>query len=137
MAKAYHREANVGRWVGVRPAHNGVQVQAVGSIAGGTSVLYTVASGYVLLLTAFSANTFARATGAWYTRMSIFNSGAVNQFILHYFDAAALGANTMFGSFVPPMEMVAGDYIQLYSSNGAVSLVGSIHGFLVPTNEFD
>ena len=44
------REPNAARWVGVRPAHNGVQVTARATKAGGSQIIYTVPADKILYL---------------------------------------------------------------------------------------
>lgn len=44
------REDNRQRWVGIRPAHNGVQVVSIASASNNVQILYTVPAGKVLYL---------------------------------------------------------------------------------------
>lgn len=131
----YHREPNMVQWVGVRPAHNGVQVLVRESVAAGSATIYTVAAGYVLLLYDAVLWSAAQVTGLGY--LTVWNATPA-------LVCALCGLRSQLNTSLPghsfhtalPIELVEGWSVRVTSTGVAHTVYGEIHGVLVPVGEF-
>jgi len=129
MAKARYREANMVKWVGVRPGHNGTQIATYTEANNGTVVAYTVPANTVFLWTAYSC-WFHNTSGAASTGYCLlYKPGptAVYRILTERVANNESGHSTQ--EFYFPIECEAAWYFQLVSGAANARVQFSIHGF--------
>ena len=129
MAKMLHREDNLLKWVGVRPAHNGEQViENLKIVTGGWLSVYTVPTGKTFFLTYLNISQGADAT--LQVIVGIYNDVPV--IYRHIGAGYGIVGNTLINyisNFNPPIE-IPGDYsIWRWNSVASISSV-IIHGWV-------
>ena len=123
------REGNRARWVGIRPGHNGEQVQGSGSKSNGYDTLYTVGAGKVLFVFNWWMTTYATGAGSGYIMVRDTVPAVVAVFCRHAYTAAG-SLSTCSGRFVP-WEVPEGYTVEVYSSAAVVSAYGGFDGILI------
>lgn len=132
MAVAVYHEDNQAKWVGVRPAHGGVQVSvAIANTIGDHADEYTVDDGKVLLINAVTWGIRKLNTTAYLFAIQLTTAGNVVQFNVVHATASAIEPQTGSVAFPLPYELIAGYKVRSYSTNGNLQVYGGIHGFLI------
>lgn len=125
------REPNRARWVGVRPGHDGDMLVKAGTAVNGTTIVYTVPVGKVLLVVAFTMYLTVGGAGAV---TGFLNRAGEDAFCLgRLFQNTAAGWQPhVNGNFPIPFELDAGDTVSIVSS--AVTITGglTVFGILMP-----
>jgi len=126
-----YREPNQVQWLGVRPAHNGVQIfEHGGQIGAGTNTLYTVPVDKILFVTfaQIGSRLVADQDCKAYLSVDPREVGALRRVLDHYYDKAGHQATS--GTFNPPIEIEAGGTVKINSDHADLDVRGSFHGFL-------
>lgn len=123
------REKNEARWVGMRPAHKGVQICKSATAVNTTVVLHTVTAGKVLYLVEASVTDNSGA-GVF----ELYIRDAADAFVRHlakiYTPTAVGGVNADHWSVFPPLEIPAGYDLCVFAGSGAgVSGSGNMFGW--------
>lgn len=126
-----YREANHAKWVGTRPAHYGAQIVKTKDADNATVTVYTVTAGHILHLCGINFLCYSAAVGRGFMQ---WRSGAVAIHVFSHFRIiTAVGASpNCFQSFWPPMEIPAGDIIEIASANLGFTVTGDIFGWEEP-----
>ncbi|MCJ7639023.1 MAG: hypothetical protein MUO70_03930 [Euryarchaeota archaeon] len=128
MAMEY-REPNRARWVGVRPGHDGEQVQGMHGATNAIWVLYTVPDGKILCVTYVELTSVAAGAGLAYLNIRDPVPADFYYFAVHNYAAVGCLTNAVGLSF--PYEVPAGYTIQVGSTAVNVVAHGSFHGFII------
>jgi len=113
MALMNFREPNQVKWVGVRPAHNGEQINIGNFVVNGAVTLYTVPAGKILLLIEISASKWTNYVGSIFVEARTAASVWIRSFCMMEIgnanDVAMRAEN-----FVPPFELYATEHLDLH-----------------------
>ena len=124
-----HREPNQVKWVGVRPGHNGEQINRCNTVDNGTVILYTVPADKLLLIHYHYASGFAAANGI--LSFSIFdavpaNVGEIWQARFRTAEGWGVAVSHFF-----PIEIPTGYSLRLISDTVGVTINAGFHGILI------
>jgi len=126
MSVMKFREPNQVLWRGVRPGHNGTQVIAFKDATAGTLPLYTVGVGETLYLCTVGLGITTDVTG--FCRVDLRDDGdAFIATLLTLFHFLNIGTIEVHETYWPPMELLAGYYLEVVS--GAAGLTARAHIF--------
>lgn len=132
MSVTFLHEDNQARWVGVRPAHKGEQVDGYAVAQAALTVLYTVPAGQVLLIDWVSFAGVWSAGGGIQGWIGIYTAVPAVDHIFYFAHAnIASGAFADSGNFWPPYEVPAQYSVRVYSAAAAMSAFGSFKGIVV------
>ena len=122
------REPNQVKWIGVRPGHNGVQILAFDDIANGAVALYTVGADKMGFITTVAIS--AGASLAAFGYIDYWNAvpATVGRFATLRGTGGPYDASAQV-NFWPPLEMVEGFSIRLFSSLAGYTVFGMVHGW--------
>ena len=124
-----YREANHVLRRGVRPAHDGTQINATATVEGATVVVYTVPADNIFYLCTAVVGPFTIAAGL--CSMYILTDGAAVWFPLGYINVgAALDANSVSVTFWPPLEVPADYVVTLLTSAAGLICRGGVFGWI-------
>ncbi len=124
------REPNRSRWWGMRPAHDGDNVDIQKSANNATVVIYTVPDGKVLMLCSSSIMAVPLAVGSTYIRWND-DAGTLVRYLGNVSCLTAVGAHTTSHlMFWPPIEIPAGHAIVVFSGAAGITGFGAIHGWV-------
>lgn len=130
MTMMSHREDNMARWSGVRPAHRGTQIaKSLNNVVNTTSTLHTVTAGKVLYLCSWSLQTYG-AAAPWELALLVRDTGDVLQYeICRISINTANSSRGSAGQFWPPLEIPAGYDVCVWDSTAASWSHGFIFGW--------
>jgi len=128
MALMIHREPNQVKWVGTRPAHNGVQVSKNVLATNATTIIYTVSDNKTLFLCTASLGHYGIATGGTY--LGVRNDGDVFQYYIHYVMCQLNYPSVpVVVTFWPPLEIPEKWDIIVVSGVAGLSAMGYVFGW--------
>jgi len=134
MANTVFSEKNKVHWLGVRPGVYGEQIIESGLASNGTTVLYTVPVGKILLLTYLSLGTSGDGAGDSYLAIYDAVPALVEKLMDNNMSTAHLTVSQAAGLYFP-IEVSAGYSIRLVSTVAAVAARGTFAGLLVNPTE--
>lgn len=125
------REQNQVKWVGVRPAHNGTQINISISVSAAFVALYTVPADKVLLLNAVSWS--IERTGVAAGRAYFMLRDSVPTEVFNFFFVYSTAQEPWGGgiSFPTSFECPTGYNFVVNSAIASLTIHASIHGFLI------
>ncbi len=119
MALMKHREPNMVKWQGSRPAHNGEQVHKEANAENESLIIHTVTAGktFYLVYACLSYNGIATGKAAIYTTT---NTGALIANLCSEYCTAAISGKPTVMTFWPPLELSS--LYRIYCRSYVVSL---------------
>ena len=124
-----HRETNLIKWVGVRPAHNGTQVAVSLLTNGAVSIIYTVPAGVTLFLCGMIVGLYMSGAGVTaYVRVR--NVADVTQYTLFNQVTNFAFDVTLNHSFWPPLEIPTGYDIVQAATGAGQEIDTFLHGWI-------
>jgi len=132
MASTVFSEHNQIKWVGVRPAIDGEQIQISNSATNAIVTLYTVPASKALLLIEAHVMAVNAVTGNAYIFIED-SLGATIRYLCGGAQATPNNTPYLFDHFNPsiPTEMLAGEKIRVRSGAGGLTVQGSFTGILI------
>jgi len=128
MALMKFREPNQVRWQGVRPGHDGTQIQARNEADNATVLIYTVTALKTLYLCTAGLSTYTAVGGGSFLRIR--TDGDVFWLdLLSFYQGVNLSSVNPVITFWPPLEVPAGYYIEVRSSSVGHKVQGYIFGW--------
>jgi len=128
MSLMNFREPNQVKWVGVRPAHNGIQIQKQGEAENGIVIIHTVTSGRTFYLTSVSWSANSSQTAVNFC-LGVRNTSDVFVYDICAVFFRAVGQVGWGLTFNPPLEIPSGYDIYVHSSAVGASAKAFIHGW--------
>lgn len=121
------REENRAKWIGTRYARSGTDIIMQDVVANGVTVIYTVPALKVFSL--ISSSLCLTTVGVGNSVMYIKRGAGIIYFLsrLHVITAVGSIADSIYSPSIP-MELIAGDTIEISSSAAGQTCRGSIHG---------
>jgi len=128
MALMSFREKNRVKWMGVRPAHDGVQVLKRAAAINSATIIHTVSAGKTLYLCYCGMQVLVVADGGAY--VAVYDDTPAYFFPVHRsVVVAGSGPISVGASFWPPIELLAGYSVQVYSGALVLNVGGTIFGW--------
>lgn len=128
MAVMKFRESNQVKWLGVRPAHNGLQViKSLENVTNSTSILHTVTTGKTFFLSHWSFSAYATAAGN--AKLEFRNDVDITQYLIEKVDFNAAFYAWTSSSPKCPLEIPADWDIVVVSANAFTFANAFIHGW--------
>lgn len=126
MAMAF-REGNRVRWFGIRPGHNGTQVEASTTAENTTVDLYQPASGKVACINTIVLSAFGTASGwVWITHTTSANVVIATIARMVYITGSAMAGICV--TFPEPLELANQEKLRVHSNDANCSAFGYCKG---------